>query len=92
MPAASTATTSRIFETLKMTPLARAGNAALRAAWCKAHAAKGVREDQAKQKDADGVIPVIEFETPLIFAGKLLGVGPGTPSEHGDEAEEDGNG
>ena len=57
-----------------------------------ADAAKGGGVDKAEEQDADGVIPIVEFEAPLIFAGQFLGVGPGAPAEHGDDTEKDGDG
>ena len=60
-----------------------------------AHAAKAPQregEDQAEQEDSDGVIPIEQFERPLLFTSELLGVGPRPPAQHGDHAERDGDG
>ena len=57
-----------------------------------AGAAEGEGEDEAEEEDADSVIPIIEFKAPLIFAGEFLRVGPGTPAQHGDDAEKDCDG
>src|ERR1017187_9242066 len=54
-----------------------------------AEAAERVGEHQAKQEHADGVIPIEKFERPLLLAGQLLGIGPGAPSQHSNDAEND---
>src|SRR6266849_7301475 len=56
-----------------------------------AGAAEGETEEQSEEQDADGVVPIEEFEAP-VFAREFLGVGPGAPAEHGDDAEDDGPG
>ena len=56
-----------------------------------ARAADGEGEEQGQQQYAEGVIPVEQLELPLA-AGQFLGVGPGTPAEHGDKAHCHGNG
>ena len=43
-----------------------------------------------QQHHAKNVVPIEEFEPPA--AGELLGVGPGTPAEHGDDAQSDRKG
>jgi hypothetical protein len=48
-------------------------------------------ENHRQQQYADGVIPVKQLEAPG-GSGQFLGVGPGAPAQHGDEAEHDGQG
>ena len=47
-----------------------------------------VRENERRQQNAEHVIPVEEFITPFLI-DEFLSVGPGTPAEHRDDAEND---
>ncbi len=60
-----------------------------KAASVRAAAAQGECQQQRQQEHAEHVIPVEQLEAPLP-AGELLGVGPRAPTEHGHDAQADG--
>ena len=49
------------------------------------------REQQREYEHADRVVPVEKLKRPAIFAGQFLRVGPRTPTQHRDDAKQDGH-
>ena len=96
------AATSRIFDKLKIAPPSSAqpsdfrpsatacglGQVRQEAPSAAAAAAQREGRQQREQEYAEGVIPIEQLESPLL-ARQLLGVGPRSPAEHGDDAQDD---
>src|ERR1700733_6995952 len=55
----------------------------------RAKATQREAEHNTEQGDANGIVPVIQLEGPAFFARQLLGICPGAPSDHRDNATQD---
>jgi hypothetical protein len=49
------------------------------------------REQQGERKHANRVIPIEELKRPFVFAGQFLRVRPRPPTQHGDDAKQNGD-